>query len=297
MKDFNFDKLVELEDLSIGNNAQCSHQLSDAVDMLFWIDERREHLPWSTLVKKGYVSTKSQEHDVFQMLTNSAKSGSSTLFKSGNLKDSVKRDTVVAVWQAAINYKAEKVLAPKFHLEEVDVDFLNDIASLSMNTNNINNLCEILLSKGIILIIEPDFPSLGKDGCVYKNTKGNPVLSISLRYDRLDNFWFTLLHELSHIILHYEILDNVIMEDIERNDNNEIEDEANYLTRECIVDRVTWKNFGLTKNKSEKKLHELAKLVNRHPSLLAGRVRHETKDWKLFSNIINEVSLREVLKV
>lgn len=295
MKEFNFEKLVELEDSSIGNSTYPSHKLSDAVDLLFWLDERREHLPLSTLVSKGYISSASQEHDVFQMLSNSAKSGSATLFKSGNLKDSVKRETIVAVWQAVVSSKAEKISAPQFCIKDVDRDFLDYIASLSFDTSNINNLSEILLSKGIIFIIEPAFPGLGKDGCVYKNKKGNPVLSISLRYDRLDNFWYTLLHELSHIILHYDILDNVIIEDIEDINGDEIEDEANYFTRECIVDRVTWRKFALAKNKSYIKINELAALVKRHPALLAGRVRHETKDWSLFSDIVNEISPKGLL--
>lgn len=295
MKGFNFDKLVEFEDISFGNNTHLSHQLSDAVDLLFWIDERREHLPMLTLVSKGYISSTSQEHDVFQMLSSSAKSGSATLFKSGNLPDSAKRETVIAVWQAVVSNKANKISAPKFLIEGVDIDFLNYIASLSLNIANINSLSEILLSKGIILIIEPAFPGLGKDGCVYKNKKGNPVLAISLRYDRLDNFWFTLLHELSHIILHYDRLDNVIIEDIENNNADEIEDEANYFARECIADRINWKKFALAKNKSERKLYELSELIERHPALLAGRVRYETKDWSLFSDIVNKISPKEIL--
>jgi HTH-type transcriptional regulator/antitoxin HigA len=295
MKDFNFDQLVELEDMNVGNHAHSSHQLSDAVDLLFWFNERKDHLPFSTLIGKGHVSAEFKEHDVFQMLSSSAKSGSAALFKSGNLKESQKRETIVAVWQAVVNAKANKIEAPKFNIDDIDSDFLNYIASLSVDINNIKEIGNILLDKGIIFIIEPAFPGLGKDGCVYKNKKGNPVLALSLRYERLDNFWFTLLHEISHIILHYEKLDNVIIEDIESTESNEIEDEANYFTKECIVDRITWKKFALPKNKSEAKLYELAKLTKRHPALLAGRVRFETGDWSAFSDIVHSVSPKEVL--
>ena len=31
---------------------------------------------------------------------------------------------------------------------------------------------------------------------------GCPVIGLTLRYDRLDNFWFVLLHELGHVFLH-----------------------------------------------------------------------------------------------
>ncbi|EHZ2901703.1 ImmA/IrrE family metallo-endopeptidase [Vibrio vulnificus] len=295
MKDFNFDQLVELEDISIGNHAQSSHQLSDAVDLLFWFNERKQHLPYSILVDKGLVSPEFKEHDAFQMLSSSAKSGSAALFKSGNLKESQKRETIVAVWQAVVSARAKKIDAPEFNIDDIDLDFLKYIASLSVNIDNIKEVESILLSKGIIFIVEPSFPGLGKDGCVYKNNKGNPVLALSLRHDRLDNFWFTLLHEISHIILHYESLDKVIIEDVESKESDEIEDEANYFTKECIVDRVTWKKFALPKNKSEAKLYELSELSERHPALIAGRVRFETGDWSLFSDIVHDISPKEVL--
>lgn len=295
MKNFDISRLVDLEDDTIGRSSLATNQLNNAVDLLYWIDARKDYLPLSTLISKGYISSTSQDHDVFQMLSSSTQFGSGALFKSGKLEESAKRETIVAVWQAVVCLKAQRIAAPRFKREDIDTSFLNYIASLSTITSNILNLNNILLSKGIILIIEPAFPGLGKDGCVYKNQNGNPVLAISIRYNRLDNFWFTLLHELSHIILHYDRLDNVIIEDLEDRDDNEIEEEANYMARESIVNRILWRKFSLGKSRSKNKLIELAEIVNRHPALIAGRIRHETKDWSLFSDIINDESPREVL--
>ncbi len=40
---------------------------------------------------------------------------------------------------------------------------------------------------------------------------------MSLRYDRVDNFWFTLIHELSHIAKHYKEQNSIIVDDLDSN--------------------------------------------------------------------------------
>lgn len=295
MKSFDFNKLVDLEIDVMSEGHSSSNKLEEAVDLLYWIDERKEYLPLQSLIERGYVSTETQDYDVFSMLSNSIPLSGATLFKSGNLEETVKRETVVALWQAAVIHKAEKIIAPPFEPKNLDFDYLAYIASLSVDSSNIRLISDILLKSGIIFIVEPSFSGLGKDGCLYKNQTGNPVIAISLRFDRLDNFWFTLLHELAHIVLHYEKLDGIILEDMEEDSGDETEDEANYLARECIVERSLWKKFSLYKNKSKEKLIELASLTNRHPALLAGRARFESKDWSLFSEVINSESPKKVL--
>lgn len=40
------------------------------------------------------------------------------------------------------------------------------------------------------------------DGAALKDVDGQPIIGMTLRHDRLDNFWFTLLHELAHLWKH-----------------------------------------------------------------------------------------------
>ena len=68
---------------------------------------------------------------------------------------------------------------------------------------------DYLKRHGIKLIIEPHLPKTHLDGATLLADKNNPVVGLSIRHNRPDNFWFTLMHELAHIALHY--------------DNNEVE--------------------------------------------------------------------------
>ena len=54
----------------------------------------------------------------------------------------------------------------------------------------------------IALEYVPHLPRTHLDGAALKSHEGRPVIGLTLRYDRIDNFWFTLLHELAHVGLH-----------------------------------------------------------------------------------------------
>ncbi|EKO3509359.1 ImmA/IrrE family metallo-endopeptidase [Vibrio fluvialis] len=299
MKAFDIDKLMALEDnATLTKDHSSLHDLNNAVELLYWIDEREQDIPYAELIRRGYISSESKDKDTFNLVSKKFKSDKVALFKSGDLKDSERRDTIVMMWESVVYNKANSIIAPEFNPEVVDQAYLTKISKLSENVANLNIIGDVLFKDGIILVIEKKFDGLGKDGCVFKNKRGNPVISISLRYDRFDNFWFTLLHELAHISLHFDRLDRAIVEDIYKDDSDdEIESEANYLAKESIVPRKIWRSSGITRSKSVEKLYDLAKELGVHPSLLAGRARFETKDWRLFSDVINEGSPSEVLGI
>ena len=54
---------------------------------------------------------------------------------------------------------------------------------------------------GIALIALPHLAHTYLDGAAFMVDGRNPVIALTLRYDRLDNFWFVLLHELAHLRL------------------------------------------------------------------------------------------------
>ena len=52
---------------------------------------------------------------------------------------------------------------------------------------------------GIPLVIERHLPRTYLDGAALRLGDGRPVVALTLRYDRIDSFWFCLLHELAHV--------------------------------------------------------------------------------------------------
>lgn len=255
-----------------------------------------KNIPLEELVNRKAISgNKNKEFEVFKLLSRAAKNNATPLFKAGHLPPSDKRNVLVTIWQGLINNKAKYFHDLPPYKNDIDKHYISELIKQSPDISFIPSISDYLKHSGIGFIIEPTLPGLGVDGLVYRNKKGNPIIALSLRYDRLDNFWFTLAHELSHIALHYELLDNAIIEDLDLTNISEIEDEANYFASESIISSSIWRRCEVQKKQTEDSLNELAHSQNIHPIILAGKLRNETGNYELFSKLVHKYSIREIL--
>lgn len=190
---------------------------------------------------------------------------------------------------------------PITEFKGIDTEQLSAIAKLSVDVGNLPKLTTYLYELGIVLVYERAIPGMKLDGAVYKSKSGHPVIALSLRYSRLDNFWFTLMHELAHVSLHFELLDTPILDDIddERDENNLVELEADRLALNSFISRSDWRNskvkYETNFDAKERALIDFAKQVNVHPAIVAGRFQKESGRHDVFSKIVNEVNVRKVL--
>jgi HTH-type transcriptional regulator/antitoxin HigA len=74
---------------------------------------------------------------------------------------------------------------------------------------------------------------------------GLPIISLTLRYDRIDNFWFCLLHELAHVSKHLSASDRLIIDDLdlrgkEAETEDIIEKETDEMTRNGLIPKRIW---------------------------------------------------------
>ncbi|MEN1395396.1 hypothetical protein AAIH23_34865, partial [Pseudomonas aeruginosa] len=63
---------------------------------------------------------------------------------------------------------------------------------------------KLLEEAGISVVIEPHLKGTMLDGAALLDTDGTPIIGLTLRNDRIDNFWFTLIHEVAHIWKHMD---------------------------------------------------------------------------------------------
>jgi len=120
---------------------------------------------------------------------------------------------------------------------------------------------------------------------------------MTLRYDRLDNFWFTLLHELGHIY-HGDLKGDIkcIMDDTETSQSKDrIEIRADKFARDSFIPQRTWnkRKEGLNKKAD---LIEFADELGISPAVVAGRIRKERKDYSKFSDLVGQGKVKELLK-
>jgi HTH-type transcriptional regulator/antitoxin HigA len=153
-----------------------------------------------------------------------------------------------------------------------------------------------LAERGVALVIEPHLSPTRLDGAAMIGRSGAPVIGLTVREDRLDNFWFTLMHELVHAWKHLDNEDHraIADEDIEKpaEDVQGIEREANELASEILIDKATWRRSHAHMSPSAQTIHDFATRMQVSPAVVAGRIRYERRNYALFSKLVGYRKVR-----
>ncbi|MEH2002072.1 MAG: ImmA/IrrE family metallo-endopeptidase [Nostoc sp.] len=131
----------------------------------------------------------------------------------------------------------------------------------------------MLADLGVHFLIVPHLSKTYLDGAaLYLNS--NPVIALTLRYDRIDSFWFTLMHELAHIVLGHQ---GAYLDNLDALEENDQETEANEKASEWLINSQTLNEFIISSEKvfSRKAIEEFAQNQNRHPGIILGRLHYD----------------------
>ncbi|MBP7663759.1 ImmA/IrrE family metallo-endopeptidase [Shewanella oncorhynchi] len=198
-------------------------------------------------------------------------------------------------WVARVIQKARsRNLEYPFDASILGKEFLKDLAHLSWSEYGPLLAVEFLEKHGICVVIEPALKGTSVDGAALKDADGRPIVALSLRQDRLDNFWFTLLHEVVHIWKHVD-LDKTFVDDLENHteSKDKLEAEANRYARDTFIPRVVWKRSKAYLNPSSANIDALSKELNIHPAIIAGRLRRESGKYNQFSDLVGYGEVRK----
>jgi HTH-type transcriptional regulator/antitoxin HigA len=172
---------------------------------------------------------------------------------------------------------------------------LPSLFQTSVNVEKIPEVPAWLAKNGIAFVYLPHFEKTYLDGATFRQ-EGKPVVGLTLRHDRLDNFWFTLAHELGHIVLGHEEEFFDTTEGPERNLGPK-EKEADEFARENMVPGAEFEAFKRRCRKSfpPEAIVEFSRTIQRHPALVVGRLRHDgLVSWGSHGALVPKV--RELLR-
>jgi len=192
----------------------------------------------------------------------------------------------LTAWTARVLQQARAQRTPDSAMAtSVDKAFMTEVAHLSVLDDGPAAARDYLAKHGIALVVEPHLPRTYLDGAAIFGDR--PVIGLTLRYDRLDNFWFTLMHELAHIALHDDDAAGAFYDDLEAaSEPDTKESEADQLAAAALIPQTQWSKWEPTTRHSSTSLEDFARSVRVHPSIVAGRVRHETGDFGSFSRLL-----------
>jgi HTH-type transcriptional regulator/antitoxin HigA len=192
-------------------------------------------------------------------------------------------------WVKLVNYKALELKVAKFNTN-MQVKLVEELKEVfKKNKNTIEKTTNVLAAYGIKLILQPHPEKCAVDGISFWSNN-NPAIGISLRHNRIDNFAFTVMHELGHIFLH--LVNNSAVEfidlDIHSSDYKASleEVEADDFARNLLIDKYQWLEFIENHpHFSEAAILKFANKEKIHPAIVFGRYCFEKKKFAFKSSI------------
>lgn len=170
--------------------------------------------------------------------------------------------------------------------------FMGEIARLSVYEDGPRRAQGRLAEHGIALVIERHLPRTHLDGAALRLADGRPVVALTLRYDRIDNFWFTLMHELAHVGLHLDNDEEPFLDDLSLRVTDPLEKEADMRAQYTLIPTEIWESSPVRERATVLAVYDLAQEVGVHPAVIAGRVRHERGNYRLLSQLVGSGKVR-----
>ena len=174
----------------------------------------------------------------------------------------------------------------------VTEEFLRDVAQLSTSDDGPRQARDFLAEHGIGFEFVPSLPKTYLDGAALRLADRRPVIGMTLRYDRIDNFWFTLLHELAHLGLHLDtdedelFTDDLSLRNGEGDSADPKEAQADAWAQEALIPQAAWETSGVREGPTPMAVIDVAYELEVHPAIIAGRIRYETGNYRLLSQFV-----------
>jgi HTH-type transcriptional regulator / antitoxin HigA len=159
---------------------------------------------------------------------------------------------------------------------------ISKLKELRVSPTATRKISRILTECGIRYVIVESLPGAKIDGVCFWLDEKSPVVGMSLRFDRIDNFWFVLRHELEHVLRGHgremAMLDIELEGERAGTGDSIVEEErvANAAAAEFCVPQKSLQNFISRKQPFfyERDILGFATTMQVHPGLVAGQLRH-----------------------
>lgn len=194
---------------------------------------------------------------------------------------------VQLAWLFRVRQIARSMAVVKYS-EKALREALSRLRSLLIDPEEARSVPRILAECGVRLVIVECLPNAKIDGVCFWLDKQSPVIGLSIRFDRIDNFWFVLRHEIEHVLRRdgqlKEVIDEIV--DSGKDDRNLSEEEiaANSAAADFCVPKVEIDSFVARKAPffAERDVLGFARRISVHPGLVVGQIRKRTGRWDLF---------------
>ncbi len=266
-------------------NLEASYQLSkvkdDSQDLISHRAKLYDKAPMKDMIRRGWIESSDNilvlEEQLLRFFRIKHIDDEPELFTHAARKGtSYGEPTTVAqnAWLFRASQLARTVHAAPFSERSVP-EAISKLRLLAHAPQEVRHVPRILSDVGIRFVIVQPLPGSRIDGACFW-VDNSPVIAMSMRFDRIDNFWFVLLHELGHVSKGVDVLDVEL--DSAKNDNAkpDFEREADEFATENLVPRRQLDNFiaRVRPVYSTRKITAFAMTIGVHPGIVVGQLQH-----------------------
>lgn len=203
-------------------------------------------------------------------------------------------------WLYRVKQIAREMVVPRYSPELLR-DAVQKLSTLLASAEEARKVPRILTEAGVRFTIVETLPSAKIDGVCFWLDERSPVIGMTVRHDRLDNFWFVLRHEIEHVLRGHGrsamMLDAELEGERAGTGDGVAEEErvANEAAAEFCVPQAALRSFISRKSPffAERDLIGFARTVRVHPALVAGQLQHKTGRYDRFR--AHQVKVRSIV--
>ena len=256
--------------------------------------------PVRDIIKRGWVN-ESKNIDVLEQ-NFAAYFGVKSLDSLPQFAHAAKKslpESEVSYIQLAWLFRA-KAIATAQVLPKYDINLLREVLpklrALMSAPEEVRNVPRLLAECGVRYVLVEALKGSKIDGACFWLSESQPVIAMSLRLDRIDNFWFVLRHEIEHLLQHHgQEVGFVLDQDINATLEPEREQEelvANNEASNFCVARGELSNFiaRVQPMFSEERILLFAQRLQTHPGIVIGQLHNALKRHDLLRKHLVKVS-------
>ncbi|MCK4597341.1 ImmA/IrrE family metallo-endopeptidase [bacterium] len=209
--------------------------------------------------------------------------------RSGSQMDSY---ALVAWWARVVELAQNQPLPKTYAKGSIDKEFMANLVSLSYFKDGPQLAKEYLNKSGIHFVLLRHLTRTHLDGAAMLLPDGTPVVALTLRYDRLDNFWFCLCHELAHVALHLEkTKEDRYFDDLDVS-GDASENEADRFAENSLLPKKRWASASVRSHYNSVAVKQCADRLKIHPAIVAGRIRKEQNNYRILWQLVGKGEVR-----
>ena len=272
-----------------------------------WDDDHWRRFPLRAMANRGWIprvpGLSHHAKEIMEKLLERAGTSPDrvAMLRQTGLRANAKADSYALqawCWQAMVLASRDRPKAD-YAPGTITLDVLRQIARLSRRHDGPRLAADRLADLGVPLVTLAHLPRTYLDGAALQLVDGLPVVALTLRHDRLDNFWFCLLHELAHVGRHMDydnpgaFLDDQSLRRAQPSgDEDPREAEADEWAEEALIPKKAWDASRVRDHPTAMNVMDLASEVGVHPAIVAGRVRFERNNYRLLSQFVGSGAVR-----